>query len=155
MPPWLKRRGSLFGLKVLLREDSHGLYDESLNQVIPRAAARGMPVPLTVLSAWGGVLSRPSKANHLLRYFRVLFGWGMRYGHCKTNPAEGAKQVKERKRHGMPARDVYEAVLNFARERGAVLAHASGHKSEAMVDLYDREVAVVDPASPGEAEGIL
>ena len=54
------------------------------------------------------VPGRPSKANHLLRHFRVLFGWGMRHGYCKTNPAEGAKQVKERKRHGMPARDVYQ-----------------------------------------------
>jgi hypothetical protein len=49
------------------------------------------------------VPGRPSKANHLPRYFRVLFGWGMRHGQCKTNPAEGAKQVKERKRHGTPS----------------------------------------------------
>lgn len=45
------------------------------------------------------IVASPSKANHLLRYFRVLFGWGMGHGHCKTNPAKGAKQVKERKRH--------------------------------------------------------
>src|SRR5690606_6676979 len=69
---------------------------------------------------------RPSKANHLLRYLRVLFAWGMRHGHCKTNPAEGTKQVKERKRHGMPTLDAYEAVLKFARERGALLAHTKG-----------------------------
>jgi site-specific recombinase XerD len=73
-----------------------------------------------------GVVGRPSKANHLLRYFRVLFGWGMRHGHCKTNPAEGAKQVRERKRHGMPTREAYDAVLNFARDRGALLAHTKG-----------------------------
>lgn len=72
------------------------------------------------------VPGRPSKANHLLRYLSVLFSWGMRHGHCKTNPAEGTKQVKERKRHGMPKRDVYETVLRFARERGAVVAHAKG-----------------------------
>ena len=68
----------------------------------------------------------PAKANHLLRYFRVLFGWGMRHGHCKTNPAKGAKQVKERKRHGMPTRHAYDAVLNFARERGALQPHVKG-----------------------------
>ncbi|MBL8268543.1 MAG: hypothetical protein JNL55_19285 [Steroidobacter sp.] len=61
-----------------------------------------------------------------MRYFRVLFSWGMRHGHCKTNPAEGAKQVKERKRHGMPELDTYEAVLKFARERGSRLAHTKG-----------------------------
>jgi hypothetical protein len=76
--------------------------------------------------AGDAVAGRPSKANHLLRYFRVLFGWGMRHGHCKTNPAEGAKQVRERKRHGMPTSDAYEAVVKFARERGAVLAHTKG-----------------------------
>ncbi len=31
---------------------------------------------------------------------------------------------------------------------------ASGHKTEAMLDLYDHEVALVDPARPGEAGGI-
>lgn len=52
--------------------------------------------------AGDGMPGYPSKANHLLRYLRRLFPWGMRHGHCKTNPADGAKQVKERKRHGMP-----------------------------------------------------
>jgi len=86
------------------------------------AKGRGESAP----GAGDAVPARPSKANHLLRYFRVLFGWGMRHGHCKTNPAEGTKQVKERKRHGMPTLDVYEAVLKFARERGALLAHTKG-----------------------------
>jgi site-specific recombinase XerD len=68
----------------------------------------------------------PSKANHLLRYFRVLFGWGMRHGHCNSNPAQGAKQVRERKKHGMPTHDAYELILEFARERGARKAHSEG-----------------------------
>ena len=93
-------------------------------QAVIERIAKGRPE--SAPGAADAVPSRPSKANHLLRYFRVLFGWGMRHGHCKTNPAEGTKQVKERKRHGMPTRDVYEAVLAFARERGAVLAHTKG-----------------------------
>ena len=32
---------------------------------------------------------------------------------------------------------------------------ASGHKTDAMLDLYDHEVAVVEPARSGEAEGVL
>lgn len=32
---------------------------------------------------------------------------------------------------------------------------ASGHKTDAMLDLYDHEVAVVEPARAGEAEGVL
>lgn len=32
---------------------------------------------------------------------------------------------------------------------------ASGHKTDAMLDLYDHEVAVVEPAKAGEAEGVL
>jgi hypothetical protein len=31
---------------------------------------------------------------------------------------------------------------------------ASGHKTDAMLDLYDHEVAVVEPAQLGEAGGI-
>jgi site-specific recombinase XerD len=93
-------------------------------QAVIETIAKGRPE--SAPGAADPVLARPSKANHLLRYFRVLFGWGMRHGHCKTNPAQGTKQVRERKRHGMPALDVYEAVLSFARKRGAVLAHTKG-----------------------------
>jgi hypothetical protein len=50
----------------------------------------------------------------------------MRHGHCTTNPAKGAKQVKERKRHGMPTLSAYNAVLNFARERGALQPYVKG-----------------------------
>lgn len=93
-------------------------------QAIIEAIAKGRKE--SAPGAGDAVPGRPSKANHLLRYFRVLFGWGMRYGHCKTNPAIGAKQVKERKRNGMPTRNAYHAVVNFARERGALQAHAKG-----------------------------
>lgn len=93
-------------------------------QAIVEAIAKGRKE--SAPGAGDSVPGYPAKANHLLRYFRVLFGWGMRHGHCKTNPAQGAKQVKERKRHGMPTLDAYEAVLSFARERGALQPHVRG-----------------------------
>lgn len=68
----------------------------------------------------------PSKANHLLRYLRRLFAWGVRLGHCTTNPAQGAKEAKERKRFRMPEHDAYRVMLEFARVRGARKAHTKG-----------------------------
>jgi site-specific recombinase XerC len=57
----------------------------------------------------------PSKANHLLRYLRRVFSWGMLRGYCATNPAKGVEQAAERKLRRMPAPDVYLAVLEHAR----------------------------------------
>jgi hypothetical protein len=55
-----------------------------------------------------------------------LFGWGMRHGHCRTNPAAGAKQVRVRAHSGMPTRLAYDAVLKFAQARGALAPHSAG-----------------------------
>lgn len=68
----------------------------------------------------------PSKANHLLRYLRRLFAWGMRHGHCKTNPAEGAKEAKEVGEFRMPEHDAYQIALMRAKEGGALKAHTKG-----------------------------
>lgn len=57
----------------------------------------------------------PSKANHLLRYVRRVFSWGMQRGRCSSNPAKGLEQAKERKRRRLPAHDVHNAVIEFAR----------------------------------------
>jgi site-specific recombinase XerD len=80
----------------------------------------------SLLGAGNAVPAFPTKANHLLRYLHRLFAWGMRHGHCKTNPAAGAKQVKERARNGMPTRMAYEAVLKFAQARCALTPHSAG-----------------------------
>jgi integrase len=72
------------------------------------------------------VPGRPSTANHVLRYLRRLFAWGIRFGHAKTNPAKGVEQAKEKKNPKMPERDVFALVLEFARERGARTAHTRG-----------------------------
>lgn len=61
----------------------------------------------------------PSKANHLLRYVRRVFSWGMPRGRCTTNPAKGLEQAKERKRRRLPAHDVHNAIIEFARENCA------------------------------------
>ncbi|HYG06876.1 MAG TPA: integrase [Stenotrophomonas sp.] len=69
---------------------------------------------------------RPSKANHVLRYLRRTFAWGIRHGLCEKNPAKGVRQVKEKGDHRMPAPEIFAAVLAFAQERGARKAHARG-----------------------------
>ena len=69
---------------------------------------------------------RPSKANHLLRFLRRMFAWGIRHGHCTSNPAEGCKEAKERKQFRMPEHDAYITVRRFAQERGTRKAHTKG-----------------------------
>lgn len=59
----------------------------------------------------------PSKANHLLRYIRRVFSWGVLRGYCTSNPAKGVEQAAERKQRRLPAPQVYMAVL----------AHAQAH----------------------------
>ena len=49
-----------------------------------------------------GTPGSATKANHLLRYLEHTLGWGKRYGHCPSNPAEGAREVKESRRGSMP-----------------------------------------------------
>lgn len=68
----------------------------------------------------------PTKANHLLRYLRRSFRWGVNHGACKTNPCAGVQQVKEAKQVHVPTRDLYTRVLNFAIERGARTARTAG-----------------------------
>jgi hypothetical protein len=48
--------------------------------------------------------------------------------------------------HGLKHRGITDTVGKKAEKK-----EASGHKSDAMLELYDHEVAVVEPARPGEA----
>jgi len=83
-----------------------------------------------IAEGWDGeplpVPARPSTANHVLRYLRRLFAWGVRRGKCSTNPAQGIEQAKERKQYKMPTRDVFALVHAFAVERGALTPHSKG-----------------------------
>lgn len=70
--------------------------------------------------------AHPTKANHLARYLRRTFAWGVRHGECKTNPAEGVRLAKERRRTNMPETQAFTALLAFARDRGQRTAHTEG-----------------------------
>ena len=72
---------------------------------------------------------RPSKANHVLRFLRRMFAWGLRFGYCEHNPGRGVRQVTERGENRMPEPEEFETVLAFARERGARTAHTKGSVS--------------------------
>ncbi|WP_261517299.1 site-specific integrase [Chromohalobacter canadensis] len=60
----------------------------------------------------------PSKANHLLRYLRRLFRWGINRGYCDSNPAQGVESAKERQQRRLPAPETIQALVAFARDRG-------------------------------------
>ena len=68
----------------------------------------------------------PTKANHVLRYLRRTFAWGVRFGICQKNPARGVRQAQERKRNTMPTHEPFQAVLAFCRDRGDRDAHTAG-----------------------------
>lgn len=44
----------------------------------------------------------PTKANHLARYLKRVFSYGVEYGICKSNPLKGVKMLREVKAHKMP-----------------------------------------------------
>lgn len=76
--------------------------------------------------AGDGEAPKPTKANHLLRYLRRMFAWGVRLGYCNTNPAQGVRQADEVADAKMPERDAFASVLAFAGERGQRQAHTAG-----------------------------
>ena len=68
----------------------------------------------------------PSKANHVLRYLRRMFGWAIRFGLAEHNPAKGVRQVKEKADDKMPTPEAFAAVQDFVRARGQLKAHTRG-----------------------------
>jgi site-specific recombinase XerD len=68
----------------------------------------------------------PTKANHLHRYLRMLFAWGIRRGHCTSNPAKGVEQAKERQRRRLPTTRAQNDLLAFAKAGAALKAHTKG-----------------------------
>jgi site-specific recombinase XerC len=57
----------------------------------------------------------PTKANHMLRYLRRVFTWGVQRGHCATNPCRGVAQAKERQLRRLPDATTVAALLTFCR----------------------------------------
>lgn len=84
-----------------------------------------------------GELPKPTKANHVLRLLRRVFAWGCMHGECTTNPAQGAKQVRERKQRRVPAVDTFRALQTFARERGALLPHTKGSVAPYLASVME------------------
>jgi len=72
----------------------------------------------------------PTKANHVLRYSRVAFRWGMNRGHTPrgwlANPADGVASAKERKQMNMPTATALRAVVDFARAGAVIKPHEVG-----------------------------
>lgn len=73
----------------------------------------------------------PSKANHLLRYLRLVFRWGLNHGDAPAawklaNPADGIKAARERKAFKMPTPAALEAVIAYARAGATSRAHTKG-----------------------------
>lgn len=103
------------------------------------------------------------KANHMLRYLRRAFSWGVRFGLCKTNPAKGVKQAKERARNGMPSRQAFLAAVTYARKHGAITAHAGGSVAPylwaVMVIIYACRLRGIEAATLSDAnhgkEGVI
>lgn len=95
-----------------------------LIQRLIESIAKGTPESRP--GAGDGIPPYPTKANHWLRYLRRLFRWGMRHGHCNTNPAKGAAQVQERKRINMPTHEAYAIALRRAKEGASRKAHSLG-----------------------------
>lgn len=68
----------------------------------------------------------PTLSNHLLRYLRRSFRWGMVRGHCTHNPCAGAQQARERRQRVVPTLEQLARVTAFAQERGALPARTPG-----------------------------
>jgi site-specific recombinase XerC len=68
----------------------------------------------------------PTKANAVKRYLSVAFSWGMRRGHCASNPAKGVAQAKEKRDHRMPQVDTMRAFSDLLRARGALPSRRKG-----------------------------
>lgn len=68
----------------------------------------------------------PTKANKLMRYVRLVYSWGVRYGKVPSNPVKGVKEAIMRKRQRLPQDAVWERLIAFAKERGAYTSHRKG-----------------------------
>lgn len=72
------------------------------------------------------IKATPAAANRVKSYLQRLFAWGIRHGHCTTNPADGVRKVREKRDARMPEHSTFDAVLAFAKKGAALTAHAAG-----------------------------
>lgn len=60
----------------------------------------------------------PSKAAHVLRYWRRLLKWGKNRGYVEINAAIGVEAPKERKERPIPSPTVMAALIQYAHQQG-------------------------------------
>lgn len=101
---------------------------------------------------------RPSTANHVLRYLHRLFAWGIRMGHCRTNPAGGVRSVRERAQFKMPQPHAFLAVLEFAKARAALPLHSKGsvppYMPAVMVLAYNARLRGIEVTDLSDADAL-
>lgn len=107
--------------------------------------------------------ARPSKANHVQRFLRRTFAWGIRFGLCQHNPAKGVRQMREVGNDKMPTPQAFATMLDFLKARGRLKAHTRGSVSPylyyVLVLAYNlrlRKIEVTDLTDAHELpEGVL
>lgn len=57
----------------------------------------------------------PTKANHLARYLKRVFSWGLQRGMARTNPLKGVELLREKKDAKMPTPEAHAAFLQSIR----------------------------------------
>ena len=68
----------------------------------------------------------PTKAAKVLRYSRLLFGWGLRRGLVKQNPGKGLEAPQERRQQRLPSSEAYSALLQHAIACAALPSRSRG-----------------------------
>jgi site-specific recombinase XerC len=68
----------------------------------------------------------PTKANHLMRYLRLVYSWAIRRGFISHNPVKGVAQAKERKLRRLPAPEVMTKIIQLAADCGQLPAKSKG-----------------------------
>lgn len=88
--------------------------------------ARRLRVPLMQTLLDRIAVDHPTKANHLLRYLRRTFRWGITRGHLDQDPTRAIRQFKERAQRRLPPHQVIDRVREFARTHGQLSPRTPG-----------------------------
>lgn len=93
---------------------------------------------------------------------RRIFKWAGPHLGLAHNPTKGIEQARERKRRRLPSPEVYAAVVDYARTRGALIAHSKGSQPRYLWMVAElsylcrlrgiETVTLVE--AQGEAEGV-
>jgi site-specific recombinase XerD len=135
-----------------LQQSTRAGYEKQRRIVRARRTRAGLLADLTATRISRAFMQRlveqiesegtPTKANHLLRYLRRVYTWGINRAHCGLakggdNPCAGVEQAKERKQHRMPTPAAHAAILAFARERGAGPMHRKGSVAPYLAPIME------------------